>query len=198
MSIKIAISSLKSSLLENSTTGTIYRLGLFIILYFIGRYVLLLYQGTTFISILHKPLLWFIDNIAIGFWSIFYPNLSSTADYIISINNMECIQLMPGCSGLHPILRMTFILLLYPIPWKIKSWLFPLSWIIILFAATIHFILLIPISYHWSEYYNFSHDWLTKIIFYGFYFLTWLLWEKVGYPKSKKKDSRSAMRDKTS
>ena len=185
MSIKTAIRSLKSSLLENSTIGTIYRFGLFIILYFIGRDVLWLFAMTKSFSTLHQPLLCFIDYVAVGFWSIFYPNLSSTSDYIVSINNTECIQLLPGCSGLQPIMRMTFILLLYPIPWKIKSWLFPLSWAIILLAATIHFILLIPISYHWPEYYDFSHNWLTKIIFYGFYFLTWVLWERVGYPKKK-------------
>ena len=185
MSIRIAISRLRSSLLETSTTGTIYRLGLFIILYFIGRYVLLLFEKTTFFSILHQPLLWFIDNLSIGFWSIFYPDLSSTSEYIVSINGFECIQLFPGCSGLHPILRMTFILLLYPIQWSKKIWLLPVSWLIILFAATIHFILLIPVSYHWPDYYDFSHNWLTRILFYGFYFLTWLIWEKVGYPKKK-------------
>ena len=179
------MNSLWTLLHKNSSSGTLYRLGLFIILYFFGRYVLLLFEGSTVFSNLHKPFLWFIDNVSVGFWSIFYNNLVSTSDYIVRINNTECIQLFPGCSGLHPILRMTFILLFYPIPWKIKSWLFPISWVIILLAATIHFILLIPIAYHWPEYYNFSHNWLTRILFYGFYFLTWLLWERVGYPKKK-------------
>ena len=185
MSIKDVINSLWSRLHENSSTGKLLRLGLFIFLYFIGRYFFLLFKGTTFLSHLHMPFLWFIDNVSVGFWGIFYYNLASTSDYIVSINNTECIQLLPGCSGFHPILRMTFILLLYPIPWKIKYWLFPLSWFIILFAATIHFILLIPIAYHWPEYYSFSHNWFTKVIFYGFYFLAWLIWERVGYPKKK-------------
>ena len=185
MSAKTYINKLRISLHENSSRGTLYRLGLFIILYFVGRYVLLLFEGTTILINLHKPFLWFIDNVSVGFWSIFYHNLASTPDYIVSINNSGCIQLFPGCSGLQPTLRMTFILLLYPIPWKTKSWLLPLSWVIILFAATIHFILLIPIACHWPEYYNFSHHWLTRILFYGFYFLTWLFWERVGYPRKK-------------
>ena len=187
MFIKNVPSNLRIRLYEHSFFGMLYRLGLFLFLYFIGRYFILFLEGSALFSTLfpslHQPFLWFIDNVSIGFLGVFYLNLSSTPDYVVSINNIEVIQLFPGCSGLHPILRMTFILLLYPIPWKTKSWLFPLSWFIILFAATIHFILLIPIAYHWPDYYNFSHHWLTRIIFYGFYFLTWLIWEKVGYPK---------------
>jgi len=185
MSATTIFKHLRTRLHENNASGTLYRLGFFIVFYFTGRYLLLLVEGSGILSCLHKPFLWVIDSVSVSFWSIFYPNIASTVDYIVRINNNECIQLLPGCSGLQPILRMTFILFLYPISWQTKSWLLPLSWLIILFAATIHFILLIPIAYHLPEYYKFSHNWLTKIIFYGFYFLTWIIWEKIGYPKKK-------------
>ncbi|MFH1160103.1 MAG: exosortase/archaeosortase family protein [bacterium] len=169
---------------EHSSSGTLFRLGLFFFLYFIGRYFISFLERSalfsTLFTSLHQPFLWFIDKVSIGFWSFFYPGLSCAPDHIVIINNTKVIQLFPGCSGLQPMLRMTFILLLYPLPWKTKSWLFPLSWFIILFAATVHFILLIPIAYHWPEWYTFSHNWLTRIIFYSFYFLTWLIWEKIG------------------
>lgn len=189
MFIKKGLYNLWTKLKEHSLFGTLYRLGLFLFLYFIGRYFILFFEESTlfltlFVS-LHQPFLWLIDTISIGFWRIFYTNLSSTHDYeyIVIINNIEVIRLLPGCSGLHQILRITFILLLYPLPWRTKSWLLPISWLIIFFAATIHFILLIPIAYHWPEYYSFSHNWITKAIFYGFFFLTWIIWEKVGYRK---------------
>ena len=185
MSIKDVLNSLWTRLHENSFTCKLLRLGLFIFLYFIGRYLLLLFEGTTLLNYIHMPFLWTIDLVSTSFYGLFYNNITSSSDYIVSINNIEVIHLLPGCSGLHPFLRMTFILLLYPLPWKTKSLLFPLSWFIILFAATIHFIILIPINYHWPEYYSFSHNWFTKIIFYGFYFLIWLIWERVGYPKKK-------------
>ena len=184
-------------LLDHSSFGTLYRLGLFIFLYFIGRYILLLFEGTILFNYFHIPFLWSIDQVSSGFLGLFYSDLTSSSDYIVSINNIEIIHLLPGCSGLHPFLRMTLILLLYPLSWKIKSLLFPLSWLIILFAASIHFILLVPINYHYPEYYSFSHNWFTKIIFYGFYFLIWLIWERIGYPKKKMiRDTQSAKRDK--
>ena len=174
---------------ENSLSGTFFRLGWFLFLYFIGRYIFRFLEFSSFFSeqfsFLHLPFFWFIDNISTGFMGLFYHNLSSNPEYIISINNNEVIQLGGGCTGLRPILRLTFILLLYPISWKTKSYLLPLSWFIILFAATIHYILLIPVAYHWPEYFSFSHNWLTMIIFYGFYFLTWFIWERIGYPKKK-------------
>ena len=189
MIIKTALSSLWDKLHELSTIGTLYRLGLFLLLYFLGRYIIFFIEEPTLFThlftSLHQPFLWFIDIISIGFWSAFYTNLNSNQDYMVIINNIEVIQLLPGCDGLHPIVRITFILLLYPISWRTKSWLFPLSWVIILLAATIHFIILIPIAFHWPEYYDFSHFYLSRVIFYGFFFITWLIWEKVGYPKEK-------------
>ena len=189
MSLKIVLSNLRSNLHANTSSGLLHRLGLFLLLYFIGRYFFILAQRSTLLSTsffyLHQPFLWIINKVSISFWSLFYHNVTSNSDYIICINETEIIQLLPGCSGLQLLLRITFILLLYPLPWKMKAWLFPLSCLIILFAATIHFIILIPIAYHWPEYYNFSHNWLTKIIFYGFYFMIWVIWERVGYPKQK-------------
>ena len=185
MLIKKILYNLWGKLHEHSSLGILYRLGLFIFLYFIDRYLLFSFKGIILINYLHIPFLWSIDIVSTEFLGLFYSNLTSSPDYTISINNIEVIHLFPGCSGFHPILRLTAILLLYPIPWKYKSWLFPLSWLIILFAATLHFILLVPIANEWREYYSFFHNWLTKIIFYGFYFLIWLIWEKIGYPKKK-------------
>jgi len=174
---------------ENSGRGTLSRLLLFLFLYFIGRYIFIFFENTApftdNISIIHKHFLWIIDHCSYTFWSIFYSDIVHNPDHLFSINGIDVIILSGGCSGVHPMLRMTFILLLYPISWGNKLWLFPISGLIIIFAATIHFILLIPIAYHWPEYYLFSHTWLTKIVFYGFYFLTWLLWERIGYPKKK-------------
>ena len=187
MKIKTAILRIYGRLKERSSTGLLMRLGWFMIIFFVGGQ---LYSVVEAILVhfnlkdyAHHPLLWTIYNISIPFWKIFYPDLSSTSDYLVLINNQCVIQLLPGCSGFDAQFRITLILLLYPTSWKSKFWLFPLSWIIIMFATTIHFMILIPIAYHWPEYYSFSHNWVTKIIFYGFYFLTWLIWEKVGYPK---------------
>jgi len=188
MKLKEVIRTVWFAVRENSVQGRIYRFLFFIAVYLAGRYLVNSLNAIGALNWLHLPFLWFINTASVCFWGIFYDSVSSTPEYILSINDRSCIHLLPGCSGLLPTLRMTISLLLYPIPWKTKSWLFPLSWGIILLASTVHFILLIPISYHWPNYYDFSHNWLTKIIFYGIYFLTWLLWEKVGYPMNRKQD----------
>ena len=189
MLIKNILSNFWARLHKQSTPGTLYRLGFFLLLYFIGRYfIMFVVESSLFsqlVTFLHQSLQFFIDKTSTGFWGIFYTNIRSTHDYRVIINNCEVIHLSTGCSGLYQIFRITFILLFYPLPWKTKTWLFPLSWIIIILAATIHYIILIPIAYYWPEYFSFSHDWLTKFLFYGFFFLTWLVWEKVGYPKKK-------------
>jgi len=167
---------------ENSSTGTLIRFLWFLFLYFTGRYFLLLFEGFLFFSLLHEPFLFTVNQVSTAFLGLFYDNLTSTPEYIVWINNREVIRLAAGCSGLQPVLRITFILMLYPVSWKAKAWLLPLSWFILVVAAAIHFILLIPVAFHWPEYYSFSHNWGTRIIFYGFYFLTWRIWEKVGFP----------------
>ena len=174
---------------ENSLSGTFVRLGWFLFLYSIGKYLFLFLEEftlfTTLELLLNKPLLWFIDKASVSFLGLFYHKLSSSPDYLIRIDNVEVIQLFSACSGLNPMLRMTFILIFYPIPWKIKLWLYPLSMAIILFAAIIHFIMLVPIANHWPKYYAFIHNWFSRVPYYGFYFLTWLIWEKAGFPKIK-------------
>jgi exosortase/archaeosortase family protein len=169
------------ALKEKSAKGRLFRFIIFILLYLAGRYFEKTLEGTEFLNLLHKPFLWFIDTVTVCFCGLFYEVIGSTNDHVLSIDNKAYIHLAPGCSGLSPLLRMTIILIFYPINWKIKSWLLPVSWIIILVAATIHFIILVPISYYYPENYNFYHNWPTRIIFYGLYFCIWIIWEKSGY-----------------
>jgi exosortase/archaeosortase family protein len=98
---------------------------------------------------------------------------------MIVIDGTRVIFLSKLCTGVDPMLRMTFIFLFYPMKFKTKLWVFPVSILIILLAATLHFMILIPIAYQAREWYEFSHDWVTKFIFYGFYFMVWLMWERI-------------------
>ena len=86
--------------------------------------------------------------------------------------------MFPGCTGLGHMIRISFVLLLYPMSWSKKCYLFFPSLLIIIFASTIHFLLLIPIAYHYPDWFAFAHNYFTKILFFGFIFLCWLIWEK--------------------
>ena len=182
MQLPARIKSVKALLLERSPRGQMLRFGLFLVLYWVARYPQFFLNSNFFheslITTIHEQLAFFITHVCCFVLQIFYPDIHSTADHIIFINGKSLLQLLPGCSGLDPMIRLTFILLFYPLLWRKKAWLWPISLAILLFAATLHFLLLIPITYHVPEWYTFAHNWLTRIIFYGFYFLCWLMWEK--------------------
>ena len=167
---------------ERSNRGQALRFFLFLTIYSLGRYLELLFDTTSFskelLYTLHERLSFFITHSSCFILQGFYPDIHVTINHTIFIEGEAHIQMLPGCTGLQPMLRLTFVLLFYPLAWRRKIVLWPLSMVILIFASTLHFMMLIPIAYHFSEWFSFAHDWLTKIIFYGFYFLCWLIWEK--------------------
>ena len=188
MEVKSPIKKTWSRLKEISYEGLILRLGLFFLLYWTSGVLYTMLTDLLYVffteQTIHHTLLRIIFIVSVKTMQLFYPTLTTSSEFVISINNIEIIQLAPGCSGLRPLFRITFILFLYPIPLGKKIVLLPLTWGIILIATIIHFILLIPISYHWPSYYGLSHDYITRIIFYSFFFSIWWLWEKICYRKN--------------
>ncbi len=173
---------------EHSARGQMLRLIFFLIIYFVGRYPIMLLELTSFGLTIFTPIHLLISNL-ITFACCFtlqgfYPDIHSSLNHTIYIKGTPIIQMVyPGCTGLQPMIRLSFALLFYPIIWIRKIYLFPISWIIIFIATFLHFLLLIPIACTYPEWFNFAHDWLTRIIFYGFYFLCWILWEKaISFP----------------
>ena len=113
------------------------------------------------------------------FFSLFYSEVSTIPNGIITISGQEVLQIIYGCTGIIQLFQITFILLFYPIKWRQKIYLFPLSIIIIFSATIVHFLLLVPITYHLPEYFSVFHDYTLRIFFFGIVFLICLLWEKV-------------------
>ena len=126
---------------------------------------------------IHERLSYFITYTCCFGLQVFYSDIHSSVNHMIFINNQPVLLLYPACSGLNPMIRMTFVLIFYPLIWYRKLIVWPISMTIIIFASTLHFLLLILVAKHYYEWYNFAHNWITKIIFYGFYFLCWLIWE---------------------
>jgi len=113
------------------------------------------------------------------FFSLFYSDVSTIPNDILTISGQEVLQIIYGCTGIIQIFQITFILLFYPIKWRQKIYLFPISILIIFLAAIVHFLILVPIAYHLPEYFSSFHDYTLRIFFFGIVFLTWLFWEKV-------------------
>ena len=118
-----------------------------------------------------------------------YFNLfGSVRENILIFTNSNSIRVEPGCSGLIPMLRIFFVLIFFPGPWQKKLWYIPLSLLLVFIAALIHLFILSYIIIYLPQQYDVTHDYITKIIFYGMYFLIWLYWlEKFVLKKKKKK-----------
>ncbi len=168
---------------EISVTGVFLRLGLLFILYPAGHFIPIWFEKVPVLaSFMQNSYEWisiFIVNVSVILLKLVYPSINEAANYMIVIGGNNVLFLSPACTGLDPMLRMTFIFMFYPMAFKTKLWVLPVSMFFILVASTIHFTLLIPIAYQAGEWFRFSHDWLTKFIFYGFYFMVWVFWEKI-------------------
>ena len=170
-------------LFNRSTFLGIYRFSFFFFLFLISRYLYYYFDKWPFLENLIQQLANFLAQVilevSVLFFSLFYSDVSTIPNGIITISGQEVLQIIYGCTGIIQLFQITFILLFYPIKWRQKIYLFPLSIIIIFSATIVHFLILVPIAYHLPEYFSVFHDYTLRIFFFGIVFLTWLFWEKV-------------------
>jgi len=182
MQLRSVINQALTLLHESSPRGQTLRFILFLVLYFFTRYSRLFLDTSSFgqalLNPLHERLSFFITHFCCFLLQGFYPDIHVTINHTIIIAGKATVQMFPGCTGLPPMIRLTIILVFYPLAWRRKVVLWPLSMLILIIAATLHFMMLIPIAYHYPAWYHFAHSWPTRVIFYACYFLCWLLWEK--------------------
>jgi len=98
---------------------------------------------------------------------------------IITLPNGRSILLWPDCTGVKHAFEIIFIMILYPGPTKKKYWYIPLSVLVVLFSAMVHFLILSIVLAETPEYFPFAHSQLSRWIFFFFFFLIWLFWEEV-------------------
>jgi len=167
---------------EDSLRGEGLRFVLFLCIYSLVRYLELLFYSAPFgqalLNPLHEDLSYFISHICCFLLKGLYPDIHTSVNHIIFLADKATIQLLPGCTGLGHMIRVGFALLLYPMSWVKKCYLFFPSLLIILFAATIHFLLLIPIAFYYPNSFALAHDYFAKLLFFGFIFLCWMIWER--------------------
>ena len=184
------ISQVVSLFKAQSLLGQCLRFFYFLFLCFFLRYFELLFYttsiGSTLFNPLYESLSLFITKSSCFFWRWSYSDIHATANHTILIGDQAPIKMLPGCTGLSHILRLIFVLFLYPMSFKKKGYIFAPTIFIIILASTLHFVILIPIAYHRPELYEFAHNYFTKILFFGLIFICWLMWEKIrSFPKNE-------------
>ncbi|MCX6306292.1 MAG: exosortase/archaeosortase family protein [Bacteroidetes bacterium] len=168
--------------LQKNTSRYFMQLILFIVLYKLGQYTFNFFESVQILGPVFDKVYYalssLITTISVKFYSPFYASIVSDAEFCISINNVRTIQINPGCTGLLPIFQILFILLIFPLTVKQKIFFFPISLSIIVFAAILHYIILIPVAYASHDSFKIFHDIFSRAIFYVFFFANFVLWNR--------------------
>ncbi|MCF8304665.1 MAG: archaeosortase/exosortase family protein [Bacteroidales bacterium] len=98
------------------------------------------------------------------------------------------IAITGGCSGLKQFYQWILLMLLFPGPWKHKTWFIPLGLIITHAVNLFRIIGLSIVLINWGDYWQWSHDWLFRPFFYIVMFMLWVWWVEKFKNKQKAKN----------
>ncbi len=100
----------------------------------------------------------------------------TTKDRTFYFENNGFIAINQSCSGLKPILQFILLMLLFPGPWKHKSWFIPMGVVIVHLTNLFRISGLAVVTITRPEYWDFAHDNLFRPFFYVVIFLLWVWW----------------------
>lgn len=111
---------------------------------------------------------WLVDNV------LRIP--INTEDRTLLFENTGFITINHGCSGLKQILQFFLLMLVFPGPWKHKSWFLPMGILLVHLTNLFRITGLAVITITVPEYWDFAHDNLFRPFFYVVIFLLWVWW----------------------
>ena len=170
------------SFLHAGNSDYFVRLLLFIILYKAGEYLFDFLESSSAtaptVELAYKGLSAVITDVSVWFYSLFYSDVRTTGGFVMVIDKVPTIRMMKGCTGLMQLFQVWFILLFFPLPLRKKLYFFPISTAVILAASLLHYLMLVPIAWSAPSHFRFFHGVLSRVIFYLFFFLNFLAWNK--------------------
>jgi|GEM_PF-3045000 len=166
--------------LGNENSKYFIKLFLFVFLYKTGEYLFNFLETKELLSgminNIYYSLSGLITNISVSLYTVFYAEIYSDSKFIIIINNIKTIQMMHGCTGFMQLFQIFFILLFFPLNVRKKIMFIPVSFIIIMIASVLHYIILVPIAYSYPDSFTIFHNIISRVVFYTFFFINFLLW----------------------
>ncbi|MEN8225083.1 MAG: archaeosortase/exosortase family protein [Bacteroidota bacterium] len=93
----------------------------------------------------------------------------------------QCVMYInDSCSGLKQMLQFALLMMLFTGPWKKKIWFIPIGIFIMHLTNLFRVIGLAVVMNNWPQYWDFSHDFIFRPVFYIVIFSLWLIWvEKI-------------------
>jgi exosortase/archaeosortase family protein len=102
------------------------------------------------------------------------------------VANNGYITINEGCSGLKIFLQFIVLMVLFPGPWKHKLWYIPAGLIMIHITNIFRIVGLAQVTISFPQYWDFSHDYFFRPLFYVVIFTMWVIWVEYFYTKKEK------------
>lgn len=97
------------------------------------------------------------------------------------------VEISAGCSGFKQFYQVFTLFLLFQGPWKHKLWYIPLAMLVMHLVNIFRIVTLSWIVVWNAEYWQFSHDYILRPLFYVFVFGLWVIWVEKLLPGSRKR-----------
>jgi exosortase/archaeosortase family protein len=123
---------------------------------------------------------WLADRaFAITLWinrNILGMNITTVPGNTMYFSNSYGLNINSSCSGLKQFYQVFVLFILFPGPWKHKTWFIPFSLAIMFLTNIFRTVTLSIIMSFRPAYFEFSHDWLLRPFFYVVLFGLWVIW----------------------
>ncbi|MEI6747725.1 MAG: archaeosortase/exosortase family protein [Bacteroidota bacterium] len=100
--------------------------------------------------------------------------------------NNGYVAINSSCSGLKIFLQFIVLMVLFPGPWKHKLWYIPAGLVMIHVTNIFRIVGLAQVTVSLPQYWNFSHDYFFRPLFYVVIFIMWVIWVEYFYMKKEK------------
>jgi exosortase/archaeosortase family protein len=101
--------------------------------------------------------------------------------------NGKALLVAESCSGLKQFFQIAILFVIYPGPWKHKTWFIPLGFVAIHLTNIFRVLVLSLWMAHDVPYWDFSHDWIMRPFYYVVIFGLWYIWnERIRHKHLKK------------
>jgi exosortase/archaeosortase family protein len=92
-----------------------------------------------------------------------------------------------SCSGLKQFYQWIVLLLLYPGPWRHKTWFIPMGLIVIHLVNLFRIVSMALVTIYVPQHWHFTHDYILRPFFYVVMFILWVWWNEKFYLNFKKR-----------
>ena len=159
----------------------------------IGRWVEMLMVWS--VDMVYNQACWVLDHLFhVDITTI---NSSRTIAAINSNGDFSKVIIAPDCASLKQWMHWLFLMLLFPGPWKHKTWYIPAGLVIIEWTNVVRICGVLMMQVWWPNIhihlfgndintFQLAHDYVFKLFFYLIIFLMWVLWVEKFYNPSLK------------